>query len=266
MKWQEIRTYFPQQWLLVEAIQARTESDKRILEQLAVIGVFDDSAAAESSYRQLHRQAPERELYVFHTSQQTLDAASGSTGSQKVDKRDIDKPTGVEIAGTRDRVKISWKHVGFGAQLVALLWFMPMCDLVVANDRWNFLHKSLIPIAIMALFTLYYCLIWLNNKMVVQVDRTTLEINWKGPVPCFYPGRTFPVADIKQVYVRRLSRHTNTTYDIYILTTQGQHKKFATVNDGKRALYLEQEIERFLGIEDQAVRGEWRPGPYLWES
>ena len=73
MKWQEIRTHYPQQWLLVEAIQARSEASKRILEQLAVVDTFSDSVTAMKSYQQLHRQAPERELYVFHTSRETLD-------------------------------------------------------------------------------------------------------------------------------------------------------------------------------------------------
>ncbi len=73
MKWQEIRTHYPQQWLLVEAIKARSEANKRVLEQLAVVGTFVDSVTALMSYQQLHHEAPERELYVFHTSRETLD-------------------------------------------------------------------------------------------------------------------------------------------------------------------------------------------------
>ena len=73
MQWQEIRQHYPKQWLLVEAIKAHSESDKRILEQLAVVGTFPDSVVAMKSYSQLHREAPERELYVFHTSREMLD-------------------------------------------------------------------------------------------------------------------------------------------------------------------------------------------------
>jgi hypothetical protein len=75
MQWQEIRNHYPQQWLLVEAIKAHSESNKRILEQLAVVGAFPDSVTAMKSYMQLHHEAPERELYVFHTSRETLDIA-----------------------------------------------------------------------------------------------------------------------------------------------------------------------------------------------
>lgn len=83
MKWQEIRRHYPQQWLLVEAIKAHSEANAsgtyRILEQLAVVSTFPDSVAAMRSYVQLRRegrlcfQAPQRELYVFHTSREALD-------------------------------------------------------------------------------------------------------------------------------------------------------------------------------------------------
>ena len=73
MKWHEIREHYPQQWILLEAIKAHSEANKRILEQLAVVATFPDSVAAMRSYTQLHHEAPERELYVFHTSRETLD-------------------------------------------------------------------------------------------------------------------------------------------------------------------------------------------------
>ncbi len=73
MQWQEICSHYPQQWLLVEAIKAHSEADRRILEQLAVVGTFPDSTTAMKSYLQLHKEAPERELYVFHTSREKLD-------------------------------------------------------------------------------------------------------------------------------------------------------------------------------------------------
>lgn len=73
MQWQEIRKHYPQQWLLIEAIKAHSDASRRVLEQLAVVGVFPDSASALKHYQQLHHEAPERELYVFHTSREVLD-------------------------------------------------------------------------------------------------------------------------------------------------------------------------------------------------
>ena len=73
MKWQEIRANYPKKWLLIEAIKARSETDKRILEDLAVLDTFSDSSVALKNYQKLHHEAPERELYVFHTSRKVLD-------------------------------------------------------------------------------------------------------------------------------------------------------------------------------------------------
>ena len=73
MQWQEIRDHYPQQWLLLEAVKAHSEGDQRILDQLAVLDAFLDSATALSAYARIHREKPERELYVFHTSRDTLD-------------------------------------------------------------------------------------------------------------------------------------------------------------------------------------------------
>ncbi len=73
MQWQEIRSHYPDQWLLVEALQAHSENGKRILEQLAVVDPFEDSVAAMKGYTRLHRYEPQRELYVFDTDREELD-------------------------------------------------------------------------------------------------------------------------------------------------------------------------------------------------
>ena len=73
MNWQEIRQNYPDQWLLIEAVQAHSEADKRILDQLAVVKPFPESVSAMQSYQALHQLAPERELYVLHSSRAVLD-------------------------------------------------------------------------------------------------------------------------------------------------------------------------------------------------
>lgn len=73
MQWQEIRKYYPHQWLLVEALKAHSELGKRIVEQLAVVNTYPDSQTAMKDYAQLHHQAPDREFYVLHTDREMLD-------------------------------------------------------------------------------------------------------------------------------------------------------------------------------------------------
>lgn len=73
MNWSEIRLHYPKTWLLVEVLQAHTENDKRILEQLAVINTFSDVQEALKSYAELHQHQPNRELFVLHTDREELD-------------------------------------------------------------------------------------------------------------------------------------------------------------------------------------------------
>ena len=40
MQWTEIRQHYPHQWLLLEAIKARSEAGQRILEELSVVDTF----------------------------------------------------------------------------------------------------------------------------------------------------------------------------------------------------------------------------------
>ena len=78
MKWQEICNQYPHQWLLVEATIAHSENNERVLDEIAVVDKFSDSVSAINNYTQLHRKAPDRELYVFHTDREALNITERS--------------------------------------------------------------------------------------------------------------------------------------------------------------------------------------------
>ena len=74
MLWAEIRQAYPNQWLIIEALEAHTTPDKqRHLDCLAVIDTCPDGSAALQRYRHLHQQYPLREFYFVHTSRAELD-------------------------------------------------------------------------------------------------------------------------------------------------------------------------------------------------
>lgn len=73
MQWREIRDRYPKQWLVVEALNAHTEGEQRVLDELAVLDTCSDSAVAMQRYLQLHRNRPSRELYVLHTDREQLE-------------------------------------------------------------------------------------------------------------------------------------------------------------------------------------------------
>ncbi len=73
MHWQEVREKYPEQWLIIEALDAHTEGIQRYLDQIAVLELCPDGASAFARYRELHQQNPVREFYFVHTSREVLD-------------------------------------------------------------------------------------------------------------------------------------------------------------------------------------------------
>ena len=73
MTWQQVRQHFPEQWLLVEAIESHSEDNRWILDKLAVLNTFPDGAEAWREYVRLHKLFPQREFLPVHTCKTTLD-------------------------------------------------------------------------------------------------------------------------------------------------------------------------------------------------
>ena len=98
---------------------------------------------------------------------------------------------------------------------------------------------------------------WLNET-VIKVNTSRLEVT-SGPLPV--PGnKQLQASYIKQLYSRqKISRNKQTTfsYEVHAITVdQKDETVLAGLTDSAQALYIEQEIERALGIKDQPVRGE----------
>jgi hypothetical protein len=73
MLWEEVRKSYPDKWVVFEAIEAHSDSNYRIVDDIAVIDSFDDSMKAFHRHLELHKQKPNRELYFFHNSREKLD-------------------------------------------------------------------------------------------------------------------------------------------------------------------------------------------------
>jgi hypothetical protein len=72
MNWDKVRKIYPNQWVLIEALKAHSDSGKRLLDQLSVLNSFSDSLSAMRSYKHIHKNSPQRELYVIHTQKESL--------------------------------------------------------------------------------------------------------------------------------------------------------------------------------------------------
>jgi hypothetical protein len=73
MQWSEIRAAYPDQWLVIEALEAHSENDRRIFDRIAIVEACAEGRAAMKRYGQLHREHPHRELCYVHTSKTELE-------------------------------------------------------------------------------------------------------------------------------------------------------------------------------------------------
>lgn len=74
MTWSQVRQVCPNQWLVIEALEAHTTPDKqRNLDKIAIIQNCPDGRAAMQKYRQLHLEYPLREFFFVHTGREKLD-------------------------------------------------------------------------------------------------------------------------------------------------------------------------------------------------
>ena len=73
MRWTEIRAAHPDQWLVVEALEAHSANDHRVFDRVGIIEVCPDGRAAMKRYGELRREHPNREFCFVHTSKAELE-------------------------------------------------------------------------------------------------------------------------------------------------------------------------------------------------
>lgn len=73
MKWSEICIHYPSRFVLVEAIKAVSKNRLRTIEEMTVVEEYDNPKSAWEGYKLHHKENPEREFYVFHTSKQEIE-------------------------------------------------------------------------------------------------------------------------------------------------------------------------------------------------
>lgn len=137
-----------------------------------------------------------------------------------------------------------WNGVAIAAYLYSptLFWEDPLLRLIqVGLGAW----------------LAYQTLVFLLNRTSIEVSRERLAIR-HGPLP-WKRNVTLTPSELQQLYVvevRRGSRNSP-TYSLYALDRNDrQVELLSKVLKKEHVLYLEQALERRLGIEDRPVEGE----------
>ena len=134
-----------------------------------------------------------------------------------------------------------------------LIWFF------IALKDGNFLMAAAGSLhAAVGLGLSYYVLAGYLNSTLVAVNRENLII-FHQPLP--WPGtKTLKSSAVSQLYcrsVRSSSRSGTLSYEVRALLSDGTDVKLLSgLIEDRQALFIEQEVERYLRIEDRSVNGE----------
>jgi len=73
MTWNEVQRAYPGQWVVMEALESRSEDEQWKVGLVSVLEACPDGITAMQRYRHYHQQYPLREFLFLHTSQSKLE-------------------------------------------------------------------------------------------------------------------------------------------------------------------------------------------------
>jgi hypothetical protein len=171
----------------------------------------------------------------------------------------------VDNFGTELRLSRRWFNSGAFGLLIFTLFLSGFVGAFVGMLIQGFVRGapppllSLILIAPFLVITLslaYITLAMFLNKTVVVATSSSLTTS-HGPL-MLRRSVSVDVADVEQVFVKRsVPNNSEATYEVWArMADDEDHELIADIPDFKAARYIEQEIERFLGLPDLPVVGE----------
>ena len=110
-----------------------------------------------------------------------------------------------------------------------------------------------IVLSMIASYFIYQVLNSSKNKTYIDINAQSLSI--KSRPKNLKKDKTYTVDEIDQLYLKYAADGSG-YFSIYMIVNgmEGQkHEKLLTLNTLSKAKYLEQEIERYLNIEDRKV-------------
>ena len=171
-------------------------------------------------------------------------------------------------AGLPNRFKL--KQSGNGMEIiwpVGKPFHGLVLSIMAAASAHMAFDSGMLPLLVVSAGLLYFAAVRGFNKHRIRVDNARLQVT-QGPLP-WLGNRQLNSSDIEQLYATehesrvdngrggnrnaRVSRHYRLSAN---MRGSGRVTILKGLNDPHQALWLEQEIERLLGISNQGVAGE----------
>ncbi|MEM6530888.1 MAG: hypothetical protein AAF653_21505, partial [Chloroflexota bacterium] len=137
---------------------------------------------------------------------------------------------------------------------------LPVVHALDGAPRLLFILFPLIHVAV-GIGTAYEALSMYLNRTVVRVNNDRVEVKTL-PLPHPWKDSLITSSDIEQVYVRQMIKRGNKSTTVHYevrayLYAAGEKTLVKGLTNPDFALFIEQELESYLGIEDRPVHGEF---------
>ena len=185
-------------------------------------------------------------------------------------RKEIFLPEEIEIDAYQDELTIFYKWrkakgVGFGLIFFGVIWnamVLPFAIAAFASGSWEMLLGISLHLTVGIAF-LVYIFTRLVNSTYVVVDDYELSIEHRPfTIPFFIKNQYFDVREIEQLYSKKYVSHQTNGVNVHAYAVHAQLKNgedlkiIGGFKQKNKALFIEQEIELFLGIKDKKVDGQ----------
>lgn len=246
---------------------ARAELEKKTSDELAAIWSEQDHSRYSdeelAAVDEILNARLDQSLETSSTPDGSAPAAeAGEAGSepQPVEKVEVPRPANMDVETTPSSLEIAFKTFGAGEALgdvlllgliLYLLWgYLP----VMLKGTPETLLFTVVIVAVL-IFYIYRIVMKLVNRTHISVSMGEIFIH-RGPLP--WPGnKTISAMQITRVEVQEVSSgRGGKLYLLKAARSDGTQAGLLTSRDPRQLLFIEQEIERYLHIEDRPVNTE----------
>jgi hypothetical protein len=171
----------------------------------------------------------------------------------------LPKNLSVESSNQLLRIKRRWRT----SATMPIVFFTLFWNLII----WGFFAPiafpnllALTPFMFAGLVLIYFSAASLLNTTDIEVSDNSISIT-HHPIP--FPNKNRRVKDIEQFFVFERVNHgrnsTSISYELHLTDIKGANDILLQgLETPDHALYIEQELERYYGIENRHVSGEYQ--------
>lgn len=185
-------------------------------------------------------------------------------------RAEVFQPEGIEMFRLRSELNIDYKwrktqNSNYFMLFFTLVWnamILPSAFAAVMSGEIGALLAMSIHIGV-GVWLLLGQMSKFINSTYITVDEHYLTIDHRPINNPWFKGQKIPVGEIEQVFVKRTRSGTtngvpNFGYSVIAIEKKRRREipLIVGMRNSDKALFIEQEIEYFLGIEDKQVRGE----------